>query len=131
MIAFFVNRILTPLVMKKQNIKTGSMKIASCLVKTLSIKVMINAKAYPLLCNSQYLQKKYAATIINASVGTSVITILEEATTNGVVINIDDEKKAMFSSYIILINRNHMIPASTIKKTMVNLAENTETPNTV
>ncbi len=69
--------------------------------------------------------------MINASVGISVITTLEKSAINGVVINNSDEKKATFSSYIDFINRNHTITASIVKKTMVNLAENTETPKTV
>ena len=68
--------------------------------------------------------------MINASAGISDITTLEKLTINGVVTNNKDEKKAMFSSYIDLINENHAIPASNIKKTMVNLPEKIEMPKT-
>ena len=65
---------------------------------------------------------------MNASAGISDITTLENLTMNGVVMNNNADKNAIFSSYTDFINRNHTIPASSIKQRIVNLPENTEMP---
>jgi hypothetical protein len=74
------------------------MNIAVCLEYTLKVEAAINTTAYFLFSFRVYRCRKYNAVIINANVGISVIIILENRMTNGVVISNNDENSAVLSS---------------------------------